>query len=288
MLEFDLPEPFNSEKFEVFQKEISDNPSTDVYINERRDFLFLHPTPKTDYDQYIPRVKKYNLTEYKKKLQVIQRRLNKIEHLLENKPHSLLEIGAGDGSFLKIIRQSLPKIQLTAVDRDQNTVHDRIKNSDKNYSDLDELLQMNKCHNFICLFHVLEHLLSPSDFLTKIRRLMFSTSFLLIEVPSFSDPLLSLYTNQAYSKFYFQSQHPYVYSPSSLQRLMEHNGFQTLEVINYQRYGLENHLNWLSQGRPGGNEVFQELFGELEVAYIAALERHGKTDTVIWVGNVIN
>ena len=288
MLEFDLPEPFNSEKFEVFQKGISDNPSTDVYINERRDFLFLRPTPKTDYDQYIPRVKKYHLTEYKKKLQVIQRRLNKIEHLLENKPHSLLEIGAGDGSFLKMIRESLPKIQLTGVDKDQNTVHDRIKNSDKNYSDLDELLKMNKRHKFICLFHVLEHLLSPSDFLTKIRRLMFSTSLLIVEIPSFSDPLLSLYSNQAYSKFYFQSQHPYVYSPSSLQRLMEHNGFQTLEVINYQRYGLENHLNWLSQGRPGGNEVFQELFGELEVPYIAALERHGKTDTVIWVGNVIN
>ena len=69
---------------------------------------------------------------------------------------------------------------------------------------------------------------------------------------------------------------------------MEHNGFQTAELINYQRYGLENHLNWLSQGRPGGNDVFQELFSELEVAYIETLERHGKTDTVIWVGKVAN
>lgn len=288
MLESDLPEPFNSEKFEVFQKGISDNPATDVYVNELRDFLFLHPTPKTDYDQYIPRVRKYHLTEYKKRLQVIQRRLDKIAHLLENQPHSLLEIGAGDGSFLKILRQSLPKIQLTAVDKDQNTLHDRIENSDENYSDLDELLEMDKCYKFICLFHVLEHLLSPSDFLAKIRGLMRPSSLLIIEVPSFSDPLLSLYSNKAYSKFYFQSQHPYVYSPSSLERLMEHHDFQALELINYQRYGLENHLNWLSQGRPGGNALFQELFGELEVAYMTALERHGRTDTVIWVGNVIH
>jgi len=288
MPEFDLPEPFNSEKFEVFQKGISDNSSTDVYINERRDFLFLYPTPKTDYDQYIPRVKKYHLTEYKNKLQVIQRRLNKIEHLLENKPHSLLEIGAGDGSFLKIIRESLPKIQLTAVDKDQNTVHERIENSDETFSDLDELLRVNKCHKFICLFHVLEHLLSPSDFLAKIRRLMSPSSFVIIEVPSFSDPLLSLYKNQAYSKFYFQSQHPYVYSPSSLERLMAHHGFQNLELIYYQRFGLENHLNWLCHGRPGGDEVFRKLFGELELAYITALERHERTDTVIWVGNVIH
>ncbi|MBW1849960.1 MAG: class I SAM-dependent methyltransferase [Deltaproteobacteria bacterium] len=288
MHKFDIPRPFNSEKFEVFQKGISDNPSTDVYINECRDFLFLCPTPKTDYDNYTPRVKKYGLTEYKKKLQVIQRRLHKIEHLLENKPYSLLEIGAGDASFLQTIRQSLPKIHLTAVDKDQNTVHHRIKNADENYSDLDELQEKSHCYDFICLFHVLEHLLSPSDFFTKICRIMSSTSVLIIEVPSFSDPLLSLYGNQAYLKFYFQSQHPYVYSPSSLQRLMEHNGFQTAELINYQRYGLENHLNWLSQGRPGGNDVLQELFSELEIAYIETLERHGKTDTVIWVGKVTN
>lgn len=286
MQPFDMPRPFNSEKFEVFQKGISGDPLTEVYINESRDFLFLYPTPKMDYNNYTPRVKKYGLTEYKKKLQVIQRRLHKIEHLFKNEPYSLLEIGAGDAGFLQIIRQSLPKIHLTAVDKDQNTVHHRIKNADENYSDLDELQEKSLCYDFICLFHVLEHLLSPSDFLTKICRIMSSNSLLMIEVPSFCDPLLSLYENEAYSKFYFQSQHPYVYSPSSLQRLMEHNGFQTVELINYQRYGFENHLNWLSQGRPGGNDVFQALFSELEVDYIEALERHGKTDTVIWVGKV--
>ena len=288
MDEFDIPRPFNSEEFEVFQKGISDNSSIDVYINERRDFLFLYPTPRTDYNDYTPRVKKYGLSGYKKKLQVIQRRLDKIEHLLENRPYSLLEIGAGDAGFLKIVRQSMPKIHLTAVDKDQNTVHDRIRNADENYNDLEELQVKSRCYDFICLFHVLEHLLSPSDFFAKICRIMSSTSVLIIEVPSFCDPLLSLYENQAYSKFYFQSQHPYVYSPSSLQRLMEHNGFQTVDLINYQRYGFENHLNWLSQGRPGGNDVFQQLFSELEIDYIEALEKHGKTDTVIWVGKAAN
>jgi len=99
MHKFDIPEPFDSEKFGIFKKGISDNPSTDVYINDLRDFLFLHPTPKTDYDNYIPRVEKYGLADYKKKLRVIQRRIIKIEHLLDNKPLSLLEVGAGDGSF---------------------------------------------------------------------------------------------------------------------------------------------------------------------------------------------
>ena len=283
---FDIPEPFDSENFEIFKKGISDNPSTDVYINDRRDFLFLHPTPKTDYDNYIPRAEKYGLADYKEKLQVIQRRITKIEHLLDNKPRSLLEVGAGDGSFLQAIKESYPNIHLTAVDKNQNTLHHRSIHSDEQYSDLQELLETSRFYDFICLFHVLEHILPPSNFLSSIRRLLRGTSFLIIEAPSFSDPLLSLYNNQAFSEFYFQSQHPYLYSPPSLRRLMEHNGYQTIELINYQRYGLENHLTWLSQGRPGGNAAFQDLFRELEAPYIAALERQGKTDTVIWVGKV--
>ena len=113
---------------------------------------------------------------------------------------------------------------------------------------------------------------------------MLDHSLLIIEVPSLYDPLLSLFNNEAFSKFYFSSQHPYVYSPSSLQRLMEYSGFQTIEVLNFQRYGLENHLNWLSRAKPGGCRQYQRIFGNLDSEYIAALEQHGKTDTVIWIG----
>jgi len=288
MHDFDIPEPFDAEPFEIFKKGVSDNPTTDVYINESRDFLFLHPIPKTDYDNYMPRVEKYGLADYKKRLQVIQRRIAKIEHLLDDRPHSLLEIGAGGASFLQAIKERYPNIRLTALDKDQNTQHHRAMNSDEHYSDFQELLETSNFYDFVCLFHVLEHIVSPSDFLAGIRRLMAATSFLIIEAPSFSDPLLSLYNNQAFSQFYFQSQHPYLYSPSSLRRLLEHNGYQTVELINYQRYGLENHLTWLSQGSPGGNEVFRKQFSDLEAPYIAALEQYGKTDTVIWVGKASN
>ncbi len=134
------------------------------------------------------------------------------------------------------------------------------------------------------LLHPEEHIQTPLEFLATIKKLMSDHAALIIEVPSLLDPLLSLYDSKAYSEFYFNSQHPYVYSPSSLQHLTEYGGFQTAEMINFQRYGLENHLNWLNHGRPGGNELFRELFSDLESDYIAALEKFGKTDTVMWIG----
>ena len=139
MRNLDIPEPFKSEEFVLFQERISDNPSIDVYINEQRDFAFLHPTPEIDYSNYVPRVKKYGFTEYKKNLDLIERRFRKIQHLLKYGTHSLLEIGAGDGAFLQTIRQHLPEIQLTAVDKDQNTLQLRLERSDKNYDSIEEI-----------------------------------------------------------------------------------------------------------------------------------------------------
>jgi len=279
-----LTEPFRKEKFAILQQGISDNPAIDVYINEQKDFAFLYPAPSVDYSNYIPRVKKFGLTDYKKGLQVIKRRFDKIEHHLKKDHHSLLEIGAGDGAFLKMVREHLADIHLTAIDQDQNTLASRAANSDENFDSLADLINHNKEYDVICLFHVLEHILKPVNFLAEIRKLMSTQSVLIIEVPSLMDPLLSFYHNKTFSNFIFSSQHPYVYSPSSLLRLMEAGGFQTTETIHFQRYGLENHLNWLTQAQPGGNKEFQTTFKDLESEYMAKLEQYGKTDTVIWVG----
>jgi hypothetical protein len=61
----------------------------------------------------------------------------------------------------------------------------------------------------------------------------------------------------------------------------------TKEVINYQRYGIENHLNWFANNAPGGNQLFRNIFSETNKSYISELEDFGKTDTVIWVGKLI-
>jgi hypothetical protein len=280
----DLTEPFCNERFDLFQHGISDDPAIDVYINEHRDFAFLHPRPSVDYSDYVPRVKKFGLTDYKKGLQVIQRRFDKIAHHIKNDHGSLLEIGAGDGAFLKTVRAHWPHIHLTAIDQDQNTLASRAANSDENFDSPADLISAGRTYDVICLFHVLEHILEPLDFLAAIRQLMSSRSVLIIEVPSLFDPLLSLYQNKTFANFIFSSQHPYVYAPSSLERLMATNGFQATETICFQRYGLENHLNWLTQAQPGGNPEFQTAFQDLEPAYRAKLEQTGKTDTVIWAG----
>jgi len=280
----DIPTPFRAEKFELLRKGISDDLKVEVYINAQRDFAYLDPLPAVDYGNYIPRVTKFGLHDYKRSLHLHERRFNKIEHHLSNEQQSLLEIGAGDGLFLRTVRQHKPGFHLTAMDKDQNSRPSRVKNSDENVDSLEALIRNSKRFDFLCLFHVMEHIEAPLEFLETVKDLMSAQSTLIIEVPSLFDPLLSIYHCDAFSEFYFSRQHPYVFAPPSLQRLMEFGGFQTLEMVNFQRYGLENHLNWLNYGSPGGNQLFRQLFKDLESDYITALEHHGKTDTVMWIG----
>jgi 2-polyprenyl-3-methyl-5-hydroxy-6-metoxy-1,4-benzoquinol methylase len=287
MKELNIPEPFKMEQVELLQEGIYDDPQINVYINMQKDFAFLYPRPVVDYKEYLPRVKKLNLQKYKKQRSVYMERYLKIRSFINN-ISNLLEIGAGDGSFLRIINENYPAVDLSAVEPDISTLSQRedIENLE-NYENLEEICKYNNKYDVICLFHVLEHIIDPSTYLSIIgQSLIKNDSLVIIEVPSLFDPLLSVYGCESYKKFYFQSQHPYIYSNTSIVRLMERNGFKTKEVINYQRYGIENHLNWLANNSPGGSQLFRNIFNKTNKSYITELEDSGKTDTVIWIGKL--
>ena len=285
MKELNIPEPFKMDQVELLQEGIYDDPQINVYINMQKDFAFLYPRPVVDYKEYLPRIKKLNLERYMKQRAVYMGRYLKIRSFINN-ISNLLEIGAGDGSFLRIIKENHPTVNLSVVETDISTLSQReeIENL-KNYESVEDICKHNNKYNAICLFHVLEHIVDPSAYLSRISQsLIKNDSLVIIEVPSLFDPLLSVYRCESYKKFYFQSQHPYIYSNTSIVHLMERNGFMTKEVINYQRYGIENHLNWLVKDSPGGSEIFRSIFSKTNERYLIELEDYGKTDTVVWVG----
>jgi 2-polyprenyl-3-methyl-5-hydroxy-6-metoxy-1,4-benzoquinol methylase len=282
---YNIPSPFKDDEFELLQEGVYDDPQVKVYINKSRDFALLHPQPHVSYDHYLPRVKKLNLESYKKKRMIYQRRLEKISHVIKEGVFSLVEIGAGGGTFLEIVKRENPEIKVAAVETDQDTAFLRGKIvGSENYDNLEQICALGKKYDVICFFHILEHIIDLDSFFLQIHQLAHVESIIVAEVPSLTDPLVSLYSSKAYMKYYFQKQHPYIYSHASLERLMNYYKFKTQVIISYQRYGIENHLNWLVHEQPGGNEVFEKLFSETNQQYITELENSGKTDTVLWIG----
>ncbi len=278
-----LPEPFRGARHERLRLGIYDSPETSVFVNTARDFAFLDPQPSLDYTRYVPRKQKLGLDSEERKRQRIGRRFTKLRPLLEGAT-SLVEIGAHDGAFLAAVGETRPDLRLASLEPDQNTRAERdVVPGLEQYVDFPALHASGRSFDRICFFHVLEHILDPVAFLADCRRCLAPGGRLVIEVPSLDDPLLSLYRSSAYQAFYFQRQHPYVYSGGSLRRLLEGCGLKLDRILPYQRYGLENHLAWLTHGKPGGDPTIGEVTAGSEEAYLAALETRGRTDTVIAV-----
>lgn len=277
-----LPLPFSQDTFDLHRRGVFDDPAVDVYLNRQSDFAYLSPQPHVDYVTYRPRSQRLSLEAYRARNEVIERRFAKIANWFTNDVHDVLEIGASDGAFLGRLREQRPDVGITCIEPDLATVSARGALAQlQQFESLADANESGSSFDRICLFHVLEHITEPSRFLDECRALLRTGGYLIIEVPSLEDPLLSLYESAPYEAFYFQAQHPYVYSSASLARLLETNGFLVEQVLRHQRYGLENHLTWLARERPGGDEHLRKLFSGCDANYRQALEEAGNADAVI-------
>jgi SAM-dependent methyltransferase len=277
-----LIEPLNRDSFSLLRRGIFESAEVDVMQNEQCDFAFLHPRPSMDYENYAPRSERLKLKS-SRGLEAMQERLAKIASHFED-AETFLEIGAADGSFLNAVSGAYPDLRLACVEPDLKTkAHRDAIAGLTQFSSLAHAGMDGARFDIVGLFHVFEHIERPDSFLGECSKLLRQNGKIIIEVPALTDPLLKIYKNPAYEAFYFQKQHPFVYSGASLSRVLRQNGYGIDAVIPYQRYGIDNHLAWLVHGKPGGDPFLRDMFGPLDRHYRAVLEQNGTTDTVMIV-----
>ncbi len=276
-----LPAPFNQEQFFEYRRGIYEHPEILVYMNEAEDFAFLFPQPSFDYLDYSPRVERLNLGEYRKRNQIVEKRFEKIRGYFVG-PLDVLEIGSFDGAFLRLIKEHNQHLKLASLEIDLKKKHERDQlRWLTQYASFEELIEQGVRFDLVCVFHVLEHVVNPAEFLMLCSQVLKPNGRIIVEVPSLDDPLRKLYGIEEYERFYFQAQHPFNYSQRSISRLLAANGFSIRESLAHQRYGLENHLTWLIRRRPGGDEAFRGIFAPIDDHYRERLEVAGLVDAVI-------
>lgn len=204
-------------------------------------------------------------------------RYKRFQNHIENK--NVLEIGAGAGSFLYCSKKIAKEIHaVEPFESNRRYIKEQITSN--SYEDINYLIQKNVQFDTIFLFHVFEHMINPIGFLKKIKLLLKEDGCLIIEVPSVDDALISLYDIKEFKNFYFQIQHPFYYNEYSLRYIFEVNNYNINKVIHHQRYGIDNHLNWLKNKTQGGNLQFNEFFKSFDNSYRNYLIKSKKSDTV--------
>jgi SAM-dependent methyltransferase len=281
-----LPAPFCDDRFRILRTGIADDPTIAVLVNEAADFAALFPPPRQEYEHYRPRFATLGLGAYRTKNRVVERRLDKIADEFA-RATDVLEIGAFDGALLRHAAERHPHLRVASleIDVESRAARETIEGLEQ-FSDFAAIRAADRRFDLIGFFHVLEHVLEPARFLADCRTALAPGGRIVLEVPSLDDPLLALYQVPEFQAFYFQRQHPYVYSARSATRLLEAHRLAVERVVPHQRYGLENHLTWLAHRRPGGDETLRRIFDDVDDAYRARLEAEGFADAVIMVARV--
>jgi 2-polyprenyl-3-methyl-5-hydroxy-6-metoxy-1,4-benzoquinol methylase len=203
-----------------------------------------------------------------------QRRFEMLRASMANS--RLLDFGCGAAGFLRkaqsIVSEAAgiePERRVQKYWEDKIVLYNSLNDAGEGY-------------DLITAFHVIEHLPDPRAMLKELAACLKNGGRLVIEVPSSEDALLTLYKNEAFQHFSYWSQHLYLFSEETLQRLAEQAGLRVESIQQFQRYPLSNHLHWLSCGQPGGHEIWSFIdTPELTESYGASLAALGKFDTII-------
>jgi SAM-dependent methyltransferase len=159
---------------------------------------------------------------------------------------TLLEVGCSAGQFLDAVKDRVGKA--TGVEPDPLAAkHAATTTGCSVYPNLQALPKGR--YDIICLFQVVEHMGNPLEELAAVTRYLADGGTLCVEVPSLTDPLLTLYDNAAYRRFFYHEAHGFYFSPKSLRALMKQLGFTGL-VYGVQDYTFLNHLHWQYANKP--------------------------------------
>ena len=194
---------------------------------------------------------------------------------------SILEIGCSSGFMLF----PLKKQGFNCIGIEPSGIFSEFVNSNgiDVYDSLDDLSQKKSDDLFDLILHffVLEHISNPLGFLKKQIKLLKPEGKLIFEIPNAADPLYTIYDVPEFEKFYWSIAHPWYFSKSSLEYLLNRLDLP-YEISLAQRYDLSNHMIWARDGKPGGMGKFSHIFGEeFEEEYKKTLISSGNCDTLV-------
>ena len=192
----------------------------------------------------------------------------------------VLELGCGNGGFLRQIKEVASEVVgIELMDEERDRIS---KEGIRVYRSLAEA---EGKYDVICMFHVIEHLNTPDEYLKMLYKVLADDGKFICETVNVDCALSSYYRNSAYDDFTFWSEHVILFNSDTLEQLINRNGFVTKVNTQIERYSIANHLYWLSEGKPGGHVKWIDFNDEeINAAYEKKLVSLGIADTLWYIG----
>ncbi len=211
---------------------------------------------------------------------------------------SLLEIGCSAGGLLTHLKD---KYELYGAEWNQDdAAYVRDTMGIPCEEGLLDDIYPGKTFNVVTAIQVFEHQPDPIAFLRSVKNKLIGGGVLYMELPHANDPLSAIYQIQEYQDFFYRDVHLTYWLPHQLHWFVDSAGLDG-RVMPAQRYGLLNHLHWLSERKPMDNAmdarsilspvnpshpmagVFNRLLMKLDVEYRLALKGLWSSDAIILI-----
>jgi len=175
----------------------------------------------------------------------------------EVKDKNLLEVGVGNAGFLRLAQISTNAAYGVEPEKKH---HENFKQENLNiYSSLNSFKETKVAIDVIVSFHVIEHVKNPIIFLFELLGFLRKDGKLFIETPNSNDALIKLYESPAFKNFTYWDNHLVLFNYKSFEYMLCKIQGIKYKSIPIQRYGIANHLYWLSVGKPGGHKYWASL-----------------------------
>lgn len=204
------------------------------------------------------------------------------EKFLANVPptHSILDVGCGQGAFLKSFKKKFPTTECHGLD--SNTEVKKISNDIQLHRDTSTLPSE---FDVLTSFQVIEHVETPHLLLNNLKDKIKSGGYIIVSVPDYSGPIS--FFEKTHTAL--PPHHVTQWNPEALKRLLERLGFSDIQILYeplphylYNSYlpeiishffNLQNNLKWKSRVHRACNFLIKILIK----LNIKTLPFHGHT-----------
>lgn len=190
----------------------------------------------------------------------------------------ILDFGSGYGNLIGELKSDY---EILGVEIDVSARKFCESQGFEMYESLDKAEATNKKFDIITMIHVIEHLCDPVSILKRLATLLSDGGRIIIETPNSDDALLIFYNCEPFQNWTYWSHHPILFNSKGLANVLKKANMHFVSTESVQRYNLANHLYWLSNGKPGGHDVWRDLAtDEMNSEYRKVLFSRNQNDTL--------
>lgn len=224
----------SNESFQVIEDE--ENPFQ-VLKCRQCSLVFVHPQPnvrelESHYDDHYYR--KWMGEQKQKRCNMWKRRLDRLEKFCLK--GDLLDVGCGEGSFLKLAKQRGWNIKGTELSSFAARYVTDFLNTNIFCGDLPDAGYPENCFNAVTLWHVLEHVPDPMRYLKVIHEILRPGGLLVLAVPNVNNLMMRIayrIVKRRKLKLFHRGEkelHLYHFSTKTIRSYLKKTGFACLKL----------------------------------------------------------